>query len=579
MPHRKKDRISTKRRARAPEADPLRLGTGWTKTDLEKPWVLVECTGGDSHPCSSHLPQIARLIRDGVLEASGAPGIYYCTDMCDGIAQGTDAMNYSLASREIIAMASEFHAQSGHFDCAVYVSACDKGVPAHLIAASRLGMPAIMMPGGVMQMGPSKTTLDMIGAYSSLYRRRKIGKKDYEFYREHACPTAGACAFLGTANTMQILTEALGMALPGSALLPANSSLQGRMARRTGRAVLKLFDKRITPEKIITQAALENAVIVHAAIGGSTNAMLHLPAIAHELGLTFSLEMVAEINDRVPFIVNVRPSGTHPSSLLWAAGGVPAVMYELEDLLHLDALTVTGKTVGQNLDELEKDGFFEMIPRFLDNYSLHKADLIRPINDPLNETGGLAVLWGNLAPNGSLVKRSAVIKEMLSFTGRARVFDNPDTALEAIFSKRIKAGDAIIIRYQGPRSNGMPELFYVTEAIASDRVLNKSIALITDGRFSGGSRGPCIGHVSPEAADRGPIALIENNDIIEADIENNRLDLVGIRGEKRTPEQIEKTLKGRLAKLPEYERPMRKGMLGLYTKCCVPTHLGAYMQP
>ncbi|UCD59171.1 MAG: dihydroxy-acid dehydratase [Candidatus Hydrogenedentota bacterium] len=218
MPHRKKDRLSIERREHAPEADPLRLGTGWTKADLDKPWTLIECAGGDSHPCSIHLPEAARAVRDGIIEAGGAPAIYYCTDICDGIAQGTEAMNYSLASREVIAMVSELHAQTGHFDCAVFISGCDKSVPAHLMAAARLKMPAIIMPGGVMQTGPSETTLDMVGTYYCGFRRRKMSKKDYQFYRDHACPTAGACAFLGTANTMQILTEAFGMALPGSAL-------------------------------------------------------------------------------------------------------------------------------------------------------------------------------------------------------------------------------------------------------------------------------------------------------------------------------------------------------------------------
>jgi dihydroxy-acid dehydratase len=578
MPHRKKDRLSIERRMQAPEADPLRLGAGWTKGDIEKPWILIECAGGDSHPCSVHLPQIAQAVRDGVLEADGAPAIYYCTDMCDGIAQGTKAMNYSLASREVIAMASEFHAQAGHFDCAVFVSGCDKSVPAHLIAAARLKMPAIVMPGGVMQTGPSDTTLDKVGTYYSRFKRRKMTRKDYQFYREHSCPTAGACAFLGTANTMQILAEAMGMALPGSAVLPAGYMLHSRMARLTGSTALKLFDRKLAADKIITQAALENAIVVHAAIGGSTNALLHLPAIADELGLKFSLEMVAETNNRVPFIVNVRPSGVHPTNLLWAAGGVPAIMQELGDYLHLDALTVTGKTLGQNLKNLEKANYFEMIPRFLENHSMSTIDIIRPVTDPLNETGGLAVLWGNLAPEGAVVKRSAVRKEMLRFVGRARVFEDPKDALEDIYAKKIQPGDAIVIRYQGPRSNGMPEQFYVTEAISSDRILNKSVALITDGRFSGGSKGPCIGHVSPEAADRGPIAAVENGDLILVDIENSTLEIVGTKGEEMTPTVVRKTLKQRLEKLPEYKPLGRRGLLGLYSTRCAPANLGAYLR-
>ncbi len=578
MPHRKKGRLSIERRERAPEADPLRLGTGWTKADLEKPWTLIESAGGDSHPCSAHLGQIARAVRDGVIEADGAPARYYCTDICDGIAQGTEAMNLSLASREMLAMTAELHAQTGHFDCVIFISGCDKSVPAHLIAAARLKLPAIIMPGGVMQTGPSDTTLDRVGTFYSRYRRRKMSRKDYQFYREHACPTYGSCAFLGTACTMQMLAEALGMALPGSALLPAGYMLQLRMAHRTGAAALSLFDKRITADKVLTQEALENAMVVHAAIGGSTNAMLHLPAIARELGLEFSLELVNRINSRVPLILNVRPSGLHPTNLIWAAGGVPAIMQELTDYLHLDALTVTGKTVGQNLADLEKDGYLDTIPRFLENSGLSRVDIIRPVTDPLNESGGLAALWGNIAPDGAIMKRSAVVKEMLKFVGRARVFDSSEEALEAIFEKKIKPGQAIVVRYQGPRGNGMPEQFYLTEAVASDRTLNRSVALITDGRFSGGSRGPCIGHVSPEAAAGGPIAAIENNDLVLIDVENSRLELIGTDGKEEEPEEVNRILKERLEKLTPPQRPTRSGLLRLYTERCASAHLGAYLE-
>jgi dihydroxy-acid dehydratase len=512
------------------------------------------------------------------MEAGGAPSIHYCTDMCDGIAQGTEAMNLSLASREVLTMASEFHAQAGHFDGVVFISGCDKSVPAHLMSAARLRMPAIFMPGGVMQAGPSDATLDMVGTYYSRVKRRMMTQKDYEFYRSHVCPTAGTCAFLGTANTMQILAEALGMALPGSALLPAGYMIQSRIARRTGNTILKLFDKRLTAEKILTQKAIENALVVLSAISGSTNALLHLPAIAHELDIDFSLETVSKINNRVPVILNVRPTGAHPTSMVWAAGGVPAIMRELKEFLHLDALTVTGKTIGDNLTHLEKEGFFNNRPRFLENYSLSKIDIIRTVSDPLKDTGGLAVLWGNIAPEGAVMKRSAVEKEMMRFTGKARVFDNPSEALEAIYAKKIQSGDAIVIRYQGPRSNGMPEQFYVTEAIASDRILSKSVALITDGRFSGGSKGPCIGHVSPEAASGGPIAAIEDDDLILVDVENGHLDLVGVDGEERSASEIERTLKERLENIPDYKPPARTGLLALYTERCAPAHLGAYIQ-
>jgi dihydroxy-acid dehydratase len=578
MSHRKKDRLSIERRAAAPEADSLRLGTGWTKNDLEKPWTLIECTAGESHPCSVHLHSLANNVRDGILEEGGAPSLYYCTDICDGIAQGTEAMNYSLASREMLAMVSELHANTGHFDCIAFLSGCDKSLPAHLMAAARLKTPAIILPGGVMQTGPSETTLNMVGTYYSRYRRRKMNRKDYQFYREHACPTPGACAFMGTASTMQILAEAMGMALPGSALLPADYFLLKRMARQTGRKLLFLFDRRITPDKILTQEAFDNAVVVHAAIGGSTNALLHLPAIAHELGLRFSLQKVAEVNQRVPFILNIRPSGMHPSNLLWAAGGVPAIMRELEDFLFLDALTVTGKTVGENIEDLEKNGYFDTIPRFLENQSLSKIDIIRTVTDPLQESGGLAILWGNLAPNGAVMKRSAIVKEMLKFVGRTRVFDKTENALTAIYDKKIVAGDVIVIRYQGPKSTGMPEQFYITEAISSDRILNRSVALITDGRFSGGSKGPCIGHISPEAAAGGPIAALQDHDLILIDVENGRLELVGTEGKERAPSVIEKILAKRLDELQPHRPPAHTGLLKLYTERCVSAHLGAYME-
>ncbi len=578
MPHRKKDRLSTLRRMAAPEADSLRLGTGWTKADLEKPWALIECAGGESHPGASHLPELAEKVREGIIEEGGAPARYFCTDICDGIAQGTEGMSYSLASREMIAMASEVHANTGHFDCVAFISSCDKSIPAHLISAARLKIPAILLPGGVMQTGPADTTLDRIGTYYSMYRRRKISRKDYQFFREHACPTAGACAFMGTACTMQILAEAMGIALPGSALLPAGHTIQTRMARLTGRKLLSLFDRRITADKILTQKALDNALIIHAAIGGSTNALLHLPAIARELGLSFSLQKVAEVNHRVPFLLNVRPSGMHPSNLVWAAGGVPAIMWELEDYLEMDALTVTGKTVEENIDDLEKNGYFDLYPRFLENQGLSKKDIIRTVTDPLQESGGLAVLWGNIAPEGAVTKRSAILKEMLEFTGRARVFNDSEQALEAIYNKQIMAGDALIIRYQGPKSNGMPEQFYLTEAISSDRVLNRNVALITDGRFSGGSQGPCIGHVCPEAAAGGPIAAIMENDLIRIDVDNGRIDVIGIDGKERPSAVIEKTLKKRLSELPPFQPPARSGFLKLYTERCASAHLGAYME-
>jgi dihydroxy-acid dehydratase len=557
---------SQRMRRSAPEIDPLRLGCGWKEEDLGKPWVLVETTGGESMPGSVHLPELAHHIRDGVIEAGGATARYDCTDMCDGIAQGTEAMSYSLPSRELIAMVVEMHVVSGHFDGMVLCSSCDKSIPAHLMAIARVNIPSLLLPGGVMDIGPGYMTLERVGTIDSELKRGRIDRHSYEFLREHSCPSVGACAFMGTACTMQSLSEALGLALPTTALIPAYHFALKRAARRTGQAVLRLIEHGIRPKDILSEAAFENALAVHAAIAGSTNALLHLPAIAKELGISVSLETVVRINDSVPYIVNVRPSGEHPSTLLWYAGGVARVMWEIREMLSLDVMTVTGRTLGENLEELKENGFFDDIPRYLESYGLTLRDIIRSPDDPISKEGGITILKGNLAPEGAVVKRSAVVPEMRRFIGKARVFDGQRQALEAIFSGEINPGDAIIIRYEGPKGNSMPEQFYVTEAIASDPVLNRSVALITDGRFSGASRGPCIGHISPEAAEHGPIAAVEDGDVILIDIPNRRLDLIGVEGKEISPQSALELLRERLSKLPPFKPRYSSGLLGLYTR-------------
>lgn len=555
---------SQQMRRKAPEADSLRLGVGWSKGDLEKPWVLVETAGGDSHPCSVHLHGLAQDVRDGVLIAGGAVGRYDCTDMCDGVAQGTDAIDLSLPSRELIAMAVELHARSGFFDGMILISGGDKSQPGHLLAAAKLKIPAIFLPGGVGDLGPSGFSLEKVGTIDSELKRGEINSDEYQFLCEHACMSSGTCEFYGTSGTMQLIGEALGLALPTSALRPAHLNLHKRGARQAGKRLVEMIKEGLTADRILTEKAIYNALVVHAATGGSSNLLLHLPALARVLGIPFDLKTVTEINDKVPLIVNVRPNGQHANSHLWYAGGAMRVMYELKDYLALDALTVTGKTLGENLADLEASGFFTQWPRFLENFGLALEDVIRPAGRPFEAQGGLTVLWGNIAPDGAIVKRSALPASMFDFTGKARVFHGQEKALAAIYSGQVQPGDCVVITGQGPKACGMPEMYYVTEAIASSSQLRESVALVTDGRFSGATRGPAIGHVSPEAVEGGPIGLIEEGDLIEINLPANRLSLVGTNGAAQTAEVVNGILAERKAQATPPARKQYSGLLGMY---------------
>ena len=575
---------SQRMRAANPEMDSLRLGIGWTQEDLGKPHILIESVGGDSHPGSSHLVRLGEVVRDGIIEAGGAAAAYYCTDICDGIAQGTEGMRYSLASRDVMAMASEMHARAGHLDGVVFLSGCDKAVPGHLLAAARLDLPTVLLPGGVMDAGPwgdslpkQTMSLEQVGTIHAQKLRGQIADQEYDFLREHACPSAGSCAFLGTACTMQVMAEAMGLALPTSAIRSPSGNEMQRGSREAGRTVLRLVRDGVTARQILTKEALENALVVHAAIGGSSNALLHLAALAAELEMDFSWDRLQEINDAVPFIVNVRPSGEYTPGAVWHAGAVPRIMWELRERLHLDALTITGKTVGENLENLNKLGWFIQAPRYLTQYRLQVRDIIASVQEPLQPHGATLVLRGNLAPDTAVVKRSAVASEMHHFVGRARVLDSQEAAIRAIYDKEITPGTALVIRYEGPRGNGMPEQFYVTEAIASDSVLSQSVALITDGRFSGATRGPCIGHISPEAALGGPIAVVEDGDLILVDLDQRRLDLVGVAGEDKTTAQMEKVIEARLARWTAPAPKFTSGLLALYTRLATAPSEGARM--
>lgn len=555
---------SEKERALWVQFDALQMGSGFTYEDIGQPQIMIEDVFGDSHPGSVHLNQLTEQVKYGVFQSGGTPCMYHTTDVCDGCAQGHDGMNIVLASREAICDMVEVHASAVPWDGMVLSSSCDKSIPAHLKAIARMNIPAVFLPGGSMRPGPYQTSSLRAGDVSLKQRRGVATPEEVKSYKLTGCPSVGACAFLGTASTMQCMAEALGMALPGSALVPATMRDILDYARYTGHAIMNLVEKNITPDRIMTREAFENAIIIHSAIGGSTNATLHLPAIAKELGITIEPELFDEINHRIPHLGNINPSGKHLTESFWFAGGIPYVQLLLKDYLHLDVMTVTGKTLGENLKDLEESGFFTRNLGYLANYNLTRDEVIFPI-DKAPETGSIAILRGNIAEEGSVIKYSACVKEMLHHKGPARVFDSEEDAHHAVVEHKINPGDIIVIRYEGPRGSGMPELFMTTEAIVCDKDLNGSVALVTDGRFSGATRGAAIGHVSPEAARGGMIAFVEENDIIEYDVEKRTLQVVGICGKELPMEEIEEIFKRRQERGIR-PAPLRKGLLHRYTQ-------------
>jgi len=533
---------SQKLREIAPELDPLRLGTGWKPEDLSKPQIIIESTFGDSHPGSGHLLELAEEVRRGVRDAGGFGARYFTTDICDGESQGHDGINYSLASRDMIANMIEIHANATPFDGGVFLASCDKGMPAHLMGIGRVDLPSIMVTGGVMDPGPDLLTLEQIGKYSAMFERHEITEEKFRYYKQNACPSCGACSFMGTASTMQIMAESLGLMLPGTALMPATSPELRRAAYEAGKQSVRLAREGLTARKIVTRASFENAIIVHAAISGSTNALLHLPAIAQEFGIDIDGDTFDRLHRGMHYLLDIRPAGRWPAAFFYAAGGVPAIMEEIRQFLHLDVLTVTGKTLGENLEDLRQNGFYDRSAEALKKLGLERRDIIRPFDDPFGTDGSIAVLKGNLCPDGAVIKHTAAPKEMFDATLRARPFDCEEDAIHAVLTHQIQPGDAVIIRYEGPRGSGMPEMFYTTEAISSDPELARSIALLTDGRFSGASKGPAIGHISPEAAQGGPIALVEEGDLIHIDVVARRLEIVGAAGERKSPAEMDAIL-------------------------------------
>ena len=590
----RKTLISQKMRTLSPELDPLRIGTGWSPEDLSKPQVFIESTFGDSHPGSGHLDSLVEKVREGVRDAGGYGARYFCTDMCDGESQGTDGINYSLASREMIANMIEIQANATPFDAGVYIASCDKGIPGNLIGMMRVNIPSIFVAGGTMNAGPELLTLEQLGKYSAQYERGEIGEERLNWAKHNACPSCGACSFIGTASTMQIMAEALGLSLPGSALLPATSPDLRDYAYRAGvRAVSMVGDDRMRPSALVTKDSFENAILVHAAISGSTNALLHIPAIAHELGIAITGDTFDRLHRSAHYLLDVRPAGRWPAEVFYYAGGVPAIEEEIRDYLHLDVMTVTGRTLGENLEEMKKSGFYERCGERMREFcrrnvetlaamgkpnGITRTDVIRPFDKAIGMEGSIAVLRGNLAPEGAVIKHTACPKEMFHAVLRARPFDSEEACLDAVLHHRVQRGDAVFIRYEGPRGSGMPEMFYTSEAISSDQELGRSIALITDGRFSGASTGSVIGHCSPEAADGGPIALVEEGDLIEIDVEERALNIVGVKGERKTPEEIERILTARRAAWKPKPKKYKSGVLRLFSEHAASPMKGAYLE-
>jgi dihydroxy-acid dehydratase len=487
---------------------------GFTEEEMKKPMVGIVSSYNEIVPGHMNLDKIVNAVKLGVAEAGGVPVVFPAIAVCDGIAMGHIGMKYSLVTRDLIADSTECMALAHQFDALVMVPNCDKNVPGLLMAAARINVPTVFVSGGPMLAGHVKgqkrslsSMFEAVGSYAA----GTMTEEDVKEYENKVCPTCGSCSGMYTANSMNCLTEALGMGLGGNGTIPAVYSERIKLAKHAGMAVMDMYRKDIRPRDIMTKEAIMNALTVDMALGCSTNSMLHLPAIAHEVGFDFDISFANPISEKTPNLCHLAPAGPTYMEDLNEAGGVYAVMKELADigLLNTECMTVTGKTVGENIkDAVNKD-----------------PEVIRPVENPYSKTGGLAVLKGNLAPDGSVVKRSAVVPEMMKHEGPARVFECEEDAIAAIKGGKIVAGDVVVIRYEGPKGGpGMREMLNPTSAIAG-MGLGSSVALITDGRFSGASRGASIGHVSPEAAVGGPIALVEEGDIIKIDIENLSLEL------------------------------------------------------
>ncbi len=492
----------------------LLYALGLTDEELEKPLIGIVSSKNDIVPGHMNLDKVVDAVKQGVALAGGDPIVFPAIDVCDGIAMGHEGMKYSLVSRELIADSTEAMAIAHAFDALVMVPNCDKNVPGLLMAAARLNIPTIFVSGGAMSAGViGKKKLSLVSAFEGVgaYKAGKISEEKLHEIEQKCCPSCGSCSGMFTANSMNCLTEVLGMGLPGNGTIPAVQSARIRLAKQAGMQVMELLKKDIKPLDIMTYDAFINAMTMDMALGCSTNSMLHLPAIAHECGFKLDMHLANEISERTPNLCHLSPAGPHFIEELNEVGGIPAVMKEVakKGLINTNLLTVTGKTIAENIKDAENKD----------------PEIIRPIDNPYSETGGIAALFGNLAPDGSVVKRSAVAPEMLVHKGPARVFDSEEDAIAAIWGGKIKDGDVVVIRYEGPKGGpGMREMLSPTSAIMGAG-LGSTVALITDGRFSGASRGAAIGHVSPEAAIGGPIALLEEGDIISINIPEHKLEV------------------------------------------------------
>lgn len=529
---------------------------GLTEEELQKPLVGIVSSYNEIVPGHMNIDKIVDAVKMGVAMAGGTPIVFPAIAVCDGIAMGHTGMKYSLVTRDLIADSTECMAMAHAFDALVMVPNCDKNVPGLLMAAARVNVPTVFVSGGPMLAGHvqgHKTSLSSMFEAVGAHAAGKLSEEGVQEYVNKACPTCGSCSGMYTANSMNCLTEVLGMGLPGNGTIPAVYSERLKLAKHAGMKVMEMYEKNIRPRDIMTKDAILNALTVDMALGCSTNSMLHLPAIAHEVGFDFDIAFANEISEKTPNLCHLAPAGPTYMEDLNEAGGVYAVMNELDklDLLHKDCITVTGKTVGENIK-----GCVNRNP-----------EVIRPVENPYSKTGGLAVLKGNLAPDGSVVKRSAVVAEMMVHEGPARVFESEEDAIAAIRGGKIVAGDVVVIRYEGPKGGpGMREMLNPTSAIAG-MGLGSSVALITDGRFSGASRGASIGHVSPEAAVGGPIALVEEGDIISIDIPGLSLNV------KVSDEE--------LAKRKEKWQPKEKevsGYLARYSKMVTSGNRGAVLE-
>lgn len=529
---------------------------GMTEEEMKKPLVGIVCSYNEIVPGHMNLDKIAQAVKMGVAMAGGTPVMFPAIAVCDGIAMGHIGMKYSLVTRDLIADSTECMAIAHQFDALVMIPNCDKNVPGLLMAAARVNVPTVFVSGGPMLAGHvkgHKTSLSSMFEAVGSYAAGSMTEEDVNEFECKACPTCGSCSGMYTANSMNCLTEALGMGLPGNGTIPAVYSERLKLAKHAGMAVMDMYKKNIRPRDIITKEAIMNALTVDMALGCSTNSMLHIPAIAHEIGFDFDISLANEVNAKTPNLCHLAPAGPTYMEDLNEAGGVYAVINQLKGagLIHEDCMTVTGKTIGEAVE-----GHVNKNP-----------EVIRPMDNPYSTTGGLAVLKGNLAPDGSVVKRSAVVPEMMKHEGPARVFDCEEDAIAAIKGGKIVSGDVVVIRYEGPKGGpGMREMLNPTSAIAG-MGLGSSVALITDGRFSGASRGASIGHVSPEAAVGGPIAFVEEGDIIKIDIDNHSLEL------DISEEEMEK----RKANWTPREPKVTTGYLARYAKMVTSGNRGAVL--